>query len=328
MNLAMQSESRVSPGAILGNFDKRLYTSRQYVPKAGDITPDMAAEMLERATPGQYHSNARIQQYAAAVNGDKWHELIADQIAFTSEGKLVNGYHRLQAIVLTGRTMYNVTIAFGLDPSVYSVTDIGMGRKTKHMLRLADVPKTLAQPMGQGIRLYESYLVAIDESKLPRSTRFTPQTDHDFHLKNPKFQQIAEDLMGLKQTLWKEVLPPAVIISLAFMAIEKGHPQDVVLGFIKLIGNPETGSQRHPAWVLYKNLQKPKDGAVKREDKLAKAIRAYNKWVRKGEMSSIVGFIKSGLESWGEDTEVEDRVNIPQVVKYTANHHRNANEVN
>lgn len=322
-------EHRVALGARLGNFDRRYFTSRQYLPKAGDISKELAEEMLERALPGQYHSNARIQQYAAAINAGDWQELISDQIAFSWDGKLLNGYHRLKAIVLTGKTLRNASIAFGLDPAVYSVIDTGMGQKTKHKLLLANVPKTLVQPMSQGLGLYLCYDAALKEGKFPRKSRFTPQKEHDFHIANPKFKLMAEEVMGLTQKNWREVLPPAVVICLAFMAVEKGHPQDVALGFIKLIGNPETGNQRHPAWALYKHLQRLKEGMRNREKKLAKAVRCFNKWAQKGEMSRVIGIIEPGNKAeWNADIPLEERVEIPAVIKYTRNHHRHANEVN
>ncbi len=321
-------ESRIAPGMSIGNFDRNLYTTRKYVAKVADITPELAQEMLDRGGIVHNESKAIPAQYAAVMAAGEWKELVPDQVGFNWDGKLVNGRLRLLAIVKSGKTAHNMTICFGLDPAVAPAIDTGAGRQSKHLLRLAGVPNHLAVPMSQGVKLYRRYMTGVEEGKLPRPSRFTPKDDYDFHMQHPEFLGVVTVVMGLKQT-WREVMPPAVAFALAYMAIKKGHPQDVVLGFLKLIGNFEHQGPRHPALKLYTSLKdhKAEHGMRHTEEKLARSIRAYIKWVRKGEMSRVYGIASPQREFDGEET-ADDRATMPTVMQYARNHHRDANSVN
>jgi hypothetical protein len=328
-SLTVRDDDRVAHGMDIGNFDRNLYTTRKYVAKVIPLlTIELAQEMLERGGVVHNDSKAIPEQYAAMMAANKWKELTPDQIGFNWDGKLVNGRMRLLAVVKSGQPLHNVTICFGLDPDVAPAIDTGAGRKSKHLMRLAGVAKHLATPLAQGVKLHQRYMTAVHEGKLPRPSRFRPQDDYEFHMQHPKFLEVVTEIMGLKQT-WKEVMPPSVAFSLAYMAVTKGHPQDVVLGFIKLLGNFEGQGPRHPALVLYKSLQKAKqeDGMRNPEDKLVKSIRAYNKWVRKGSMSNVRGMGTPDREFDGEET-ADDHATIPVVIQYSRNHHRDANSVN
>lgn len=322
-----EAERRWAPMMDIGNFDRRLFSSRQFVVKVIEITPEFAKELLERAGIVHNQSKARIEQYAATMVANDW-RLTHQGLAFNWDGKLVDGYLRLQAIVKSNKTIA-VPVAFGLDPKDYPAIDTGYARKAKHLLRLSGISASLSMSASQGIGLLVRYLEAMKEGKMPKSSRFSPQNILAFHLQHPIFLDVAEEVMGLKQT-WREVMSPGVATALAYMAIKKGHPQDVVLEFIKSIGNFAGQDERHPILVLYKTLRKDKDGQkmVKPEESLVKAIRAYNKWVRKGKMSRINGIGLQADDETDTDELPLERAHFPVIVEYRAHSHRDVNTLN
>lgn len=321
---AMGEKPRVAPGMLIGNFNREIFTTKQFVTKVIDITPDLAREFLERAGVVHNHSNARIEQYAATMAGAKW-KLTHQGLAFNWNGKLVDGYLRLQAILKSGETE-QMQVTFGLDPADYPAIDTGYGRKARHLLHLAGAPKGVTMGAEGGIKLYLRYTAALTGNRLPPASRIAPQAIHAFHEANPDFLRITEEVLGTKQT-WKEVMSPGVALCLAYMADKKGHPVDVIKAFLKGIGNFAGQDERHPILVLYKTLHKDKEKGIPRpEESLAKSIRAYNKWVRKGKMNKVHGIGITKADD-AEETDGAREEHFPVIIKYLPVHHRNINTV-
>ena len=307
-------------------LDNRLFTTRTMVSKVITITPELAQQFLdERVKIVHNKSHARIEQYAAVMNNDGW--LTTHQgIAFNWDGKLVDGYLRLQAVARSGKAI-TTPVTFGLDPDVFRAIDTGFSRKSVHLLKLAGVSNTVAQKAAAGITLYMRYQCVLEEGKLPKASRFTPQKALSFYEKHPDFIYFAEETLGPKQT-WKEVISPAVAISLVYMAQEKRHPLELTLSFLKGLGNFAGQGEYSPILVLYKHLAKQKmDGVrLRPEVALAKTIYAYNKWVRKDKLQTIQGvgsFSKTDITIEDEPLSSE---RFPSVLQYSKPHHRDVHE--
>ena len=75
--------------------------------QAKNITPKMAAEMLERHLNPENQrrqSQSVVESYARAMRAGQW--LLTHQgIAIDTNGELVDGQHRLSAIVASGATV-------------------------------------------------------------------------------------------------------------------------------------------------------------------------------------------------------------------------------
>ena len=68
------------------------------------ITPEDAKQLLERNNNNRKLSRDIVRKYAKSMSDGKW-EPNADMIAFNEEGCLVNGQHRLFAIVESGKSI-------------------------------------------------------------------------------------------------------------------------------------------------------------------------------------------------------------------------------
>ena len=103
-----------------------------------EVTPSMAEEMLKRNNRNRALSKAILKHYIKDMVDGKWKDS-ASQIQISMEGNLLNGQHRLNAIVSSGTTQI-FTITEGLEDSTHTVMDLGKGRSTGDALKIAGAP--------------------------------------------------------------------------------------------------------------------------------------------------------------------------------------------
>jgi len=91
------------------------------------VTPAKAREWLERNnTRNRNLRPHKVALYADQMTRGQW-LMAGDPIRFDSDGTLLDGQHRLAAVVESGKAQYFI-IVMGLDPRTFGVMDIGMAR--------------------------------------------------------------------------------------------------------------------------------------------------------------------------------------------------------
>lgn len=105
-----------------------------------NITPEMAREMLALNIENNRRINKeRVAMYANAMRDGEW-TLTHQGIAFNEDGKLVDGQHRLQAVVNSGATVkMMVTRDVPMNQGELFNIDMGQGRTFTAQLRLAGI---------------------------------------------------------------------------------------------------------------------------------------------------------------------------------------------
>lgn len=100
------------------------------------ITPAIATEWLKSNTSNRRISEPVVEAYAADMRAGAW-KLTHQGIAFDTAGKLLDGQHRLHAIIKAG---FPVTLAVtrGLSPSAQEVVDAQKPRSIADQLHLVD----------------------------------------------------------------------------------------------------------------------------------------------------------------------------------------------
>lgn len=100
--------------------------SNDYLSTWEDINPEKAQEYLDLNTENNRRvSPSTVDRYAQDMKDGRW-LINGDPIRFTSEGKLIDGQHRLQAIVKSQSTIKTLVVK-GL--SVESMQTIDLGKK-------------------------------------------------------------------------------------------------------------------------------------------------------------------------------------------------------
>lgn len=98
------------------------------------VTPEMAAEMLAKNTHNRRLNPQRVSEYARDMVAGKW-PYNGESIKVTHDGTIVDGQHRLEAIVLSGVTIETEVIS-DLPLAVQYTIDVGRGRSVADQLVL------------------------------------------------------------------------------------------------------------------------------------------------------------------------------------------------
>jgi hypothetical protein len=102
-----------------------------------EITPNIAADMLEQNTANRPLSEKHAKKLAREMELGRW-QYNGDAIRFTKAGKLIDGQHRLAAVILSGTTITTLVVE-DLDDEVFSTIDANKPRSGSDTLAHAGV---------------------------------------------------------------------------------------------------------------------------------------------------------------------------------------------
>lgn len=124
-----------------------------------DVTPELAARWLARdaelrgSEAADTFQNRRVMpsvvdKYAAAITDGTW-QLNGESIKFAPDGRILDGQHRLAAIVAAARSMLTV-VATNVPPESFETLDTGKGRRVADVLSIVgmDRPNRLAPALA------------------------------------------------------------------------------------------------------------------------------------------------------------------------------------
>lgn len=110
---------------------RHLPTSR-YV----EVTPELAQTWLDRSGRNRPISELQVERYADMMSRGDW--MVTDQgIAFDEQGRLINGQHRLNAVIKSGRAIV-MLVSEGLSTRSQLVMDQGMRRAPHEQIALRE----------------------------------------------------------------------------------------------------------------------------------------------------------------------------------------------
>lgn len=109
------------------------------VTKVERIGPKTATLYLENGAPNRSINAKVVKRYADAMTKDRW-KLTHQGIAFDEQGRLVDGQHRLSAIVASGKTV-EILVSRYQTASPMAVLDSGNARSPGDRVELAGIVK-------------------------------------------------------------------------------------------------------------------------------------------------------------------------------------------
>lgn len=102
------------------------------------VTPEMAKDWLEKNTSNRPVDQRRVKALAAVMSRGEF--LPTHQgIAFSTSGALLDGQHRLLAIVESGASV-RMSVTWGVDPRALEVIDTGRARSAGQTLAIQNTP--------------------------------------------------------------------------------------------------------------------------------------------------------------------------------------------
>lgn len=121
--VAQKTKSRIASVAVVES---------KFQSKTETWTPDKARRQLEMNPNNRPKSDATILEYAQLMESGEW-ELNGETIKIDTNGHIVDGQHRLEAVVLSNITIESLTVR-GLRPKHFNSVDRGRKRTIGHQL--------------------------------------------------------------------------------------------------------------------------------------------------------------------------------------------------
>lgn len=142
---SVRARAKKSNGAVPhGHRESKRRKMEDYIanppshPIALTIDPLMATEMLPYNTKNRPLKKAWVEELARRINSGQWMRS-TDMIAFSSQGRLINGQNRLHAIVRAGKAA-DAWVWFGAPDNLFEILDQQKTRGVGDILSIDGVP--------------------------------------------------------------------------------------------------------------------------------------------------------------------------------------------
>lgn len=100
-----------------------------------EVTPDKAKEMLRFNKSNRDLHDDRVAAYAAIMTEGEWADFHTDPIVFDTNGNLLNGQHRLRALIRAQKTI-TFRVTRNVDPSMAHIIDVGLVRTLRDSMTI------------------------------------------------------------------------------------------------------------------------------------------------------------------------------------------------
>lgn len=117
------------------------------------ITPAMAQEFLLKNNNNRPLKKERVDEYVSQMRKGFW-AVQNDDICFDWDGNLLNGQHRLNAVVIYGKPV-EMGVKFGLHPNAFAIIDSGKIRTSGEALSCDGMSNSNAK--ASIVRFYMQY---------------------------------------------------------------------------------------------------------------------------------------------------------------------------
>lgn len=235
------------------------------------ITPEIARAWLETNIHNRPVNETVIARYAEAMKSGQW-ERNGETIKFADTGALLDGQHRLKAVIQSGVTV-ETYVVFNLPQKVFDTIDTGKSRTITDLLALDGEPH--GNVMGPALRL----LYVHDEFGSPtemgkRLARLITNRDlMETRQRHPELEQSVGFVTGVKGL--NKYMGPASAAYLHYM-FAKLQPHLADSFFIRL-ARAQDMEDDHPIFVLRRRLEgMSKATDADRLEALAITIKAWN----------------------------------------------------
>jgi hypothetical protein len=240
------------------------------------VTPRRAEEYLATRGPNRAVMGGTVLRLAQDMAADHW-QRTHQGIAFDDKGHLLDGQHRLQAILQSGRPQ-TLLVTRGLDSAALEAIDIGAKRSTYQVLAIAGHKNasTLAGALSLALLFYDG--------RLKRGWPYPTVAEQlQFLYDNPSIVDGME--WGMYCNAKSNILPASVV---AFAYHEfRQHAPVLVEGFMQELITGEELAPRSPILAVRQWLLDDRRGNFHRRNRwklLGVTIKAWNAVLQEREL--------------------------------------------
>lgn len=255
----------------------------QITSRVQNVTPEDAKRWLGVNSHNRHLSDRRIDILAAAIKRGEW-ELNGEAIKFDEDGKLLDGQHRLHAIIKADKGVQMVIVR-GLAPIAQETMDTGKKRSIADVLTLRGIPT--AHMLGSALRSYWRYKQ--DGEFHSGGIRYAPTNQELIALweKNPGLLESVKTIGRLSQR--SPLKTPTGARAIHYVVAEK-HGVEVADDFFeKLYDFGYGGPKTDPVIALRKRLLDSEGvrDTMHSRVKLALMVKAINAYLNGEEVNQL-----------------------------------------
>lgn len=259
-----------------------------------NMTPKQAQKLLEANTHNRPLSRTRVDYLVAAIQAGEW-VLTHQGVGVATDGTLLDGQHRLTAIVKAGEAV-PILLTTGLEPEAFAVIDTGFARNGRDVLTMAGVP--YAQRIPPVVRLLSFYR----SENRDRPMDFVPRMTNAAVLAAAQAEPLLVTMAPYAERAAVSMGTRGMISGLmaAFVAIAQDAPEleSTRQEFMDRLANPVMLSQDSPVlslrrWITVTVVSLP--SRQRSQIVMYGTIRAWNAFVEGRPLSRISG------QRWARD---------------------------
>lgn len=267
---------------------KANYLDKNYVASLSgmttiEVTPKMAEQWLKWNTTNRHLKENHFNQLVRRMEKGEW-MLNGQALLFGSNGSLLDGQHRLSAVVKYGKPVL-FDVRFGLDPTAFTVIDDGMKRNPGDVLEIEQVP--YAKTAAAAVKMIINY---INGQKDPKGNNYSKPSNLEileFYREHPK---VADSVASGQHwyNLSDRLLTGSDFAMFYFLMRRKNEKK--ALEFLQGVADGVGLQLRSPIYQLRKRLisfKMDKMVKVKRSVKVGLVVKAWNLFLLGKEIAHL-----------------------------------------
>lgn len=233
------------------------------------IDPDTAARWLAHNAANRNVRNSQVSKYASDMAAGRWH-LTGSPIQFAVDGRLLDGQHRLHAVIKSGMTV-PMFVVRGLPTTAQAFMDTGAKRTVADQLGIAGYQHSSVLAAGARLALLWT-------SGRVRQTRssISDAEIRAFVEDNPSLMEAAAFATQIRRSGLD--VHPSVLCTAVWGLIEAGHVTEHVIGFFRAMADMRSDGPGDPKYALLQRIQTARRNRERIEpaSMLSMLIRTYN----------------------------------------------------
>ena len=241
-----------------------------------DISPEVAESMLSENSRNRKIDKYRVALYATQMQEGKW-RLNGEPIILSESGSLLNGQHRLSAVIASGVTIKSLVVN-GIPDSDFDTIDQGKPRTNGDIFSIAGMTNAHDKSSIVGQYMFIERLAGLGYYK-PKKI---PAHDLlDFYYKN---KELVEEAVNISEAISKKIKFSQTRIGGMYIYLSSYGD---VKEFFGIMHKPDNVPYKHPANILRDSLRNVKSHHTDYSKFYTYFISAWNHYVDGNEISML-----------------------------------------
>jgi len=247
------------------------------------ITPSVASDMLDRNNRNRPVSKPHVAFLANEMKTGRW-ETNGDAIRFDTDDNLLDGQHRLLAVIDSGVAIRQLVVT-GISPSAFATIDGGA-----RLRRGADV-LAIACPGTPNVTTVAAALALIDKYMTGRMEQSVRYTNRDILNLHAKYPDVASSVVH--SSALRRIMSASLSCALNYLFSQTNEPD--AADFFAALADGSDLYPGNPILLLRERLIANKLGKAKLPTTYVAAltIKAWNAW-RKGASMKTLKYTTGG----------------------------------